>query len=78
VSAFLWYNIQDDQEHPGSLVVIAADLDEARDFIETVFGPACGALKTEPTRSWPVPDKSEPELFAFPRPWGCGCVGGNA
>jgi hypothetical protein len=76
--AYFWHDIQDDQEYPGGLVVVAADLNEARGFIETVFGSACGALRTEPTRSWPVPDDSEPELFAFPGVRGYGCLGGSA
>jgi hypothetical protein len=67
--AFLWHAIPhvSTHYHPGgSLLVIAADVEDARALIREAIGAHCEALTTEPTRVWPVADYSAQELFIFP------------
>lgn len=66
--AFLWHDIQHCivHHHPeGSILVIAADVEDARALIREAISAHCEALKMEPTRTWIVPEDSYRELFVF-------------
>jgi hypothetical protein len=73
VFAFLWHDIQHCSPHyhpEGSILVIAADLGDARELILATIGAHCEALNMEPTRVWTVDEPSARELFVFPN---AGC-----